>query len=1551
MGAQDLAYVIYTSGSTGEPKGAAIEHRNVAAFLCWAKRVFSAEQLAGVLASTSICFDLSVFELFVPLCWGGKAIVVDNALALHDLAGADKVTLVNTVPSAISEMLDLGALPPSVRTVNLAGEPLKTELVERIYETATVKKVYDLYGPSETTTYSTFTLRGKKTKATIGRPIANTRIYLLDGALQPVPIGVAGEIFIGGAGVARGYLNRPQLTAEKFLRDPFARGAKARMYRTGDLARYDAHGNVEYLGRVDNQIKIRGYRIELGEIEAALNRHPAVRESVVVVRHRTADDPNPSSNPKSDRQLVAYLVFNGSMFAAGSELRSVLCQTLPEYMVPAVFVPLDGLPLTPNGKVDRHALPSPDGGLFQSIHDYVAPRTESEELIAQTWREVLKFDRIGVHDNFFELGGHSLLAARVAGRLRTNFNVDLPLRRIFELPTVALLGAEIDRLCRSARGVTTPPIVPVRRDDPIPLSCAQRRVWFLHKLDADLSAYNMPVSHRVRGPLNITALEESLNEIVRRHETLRTAIAEVDGEPVQQIQTLACLDLDVIDLRQVRLEQAEKEAERIFNDDARQPFDMSQAPLIRAKLLRLGAEDFFLILNFHHLICDGSSLAIFYRELALIYDAALSEKRAALPAIAAHYADFAAWQEDWLQSNASAPQVTYWKHQLGRGLRLLNLPTDYVRPGAQTYRGARGIKRLSKELTDALKQLSRQQGATLFMTLLAALKILLSRLAGQDDVVVGSTVAGRNRPELDGLIGFFINAVALRTDLSGNPTFVELLARVRETCLDAYTHQDLPFERVVEAINPGRDLSRNPIFQVLFNMADVAERELVLTGCEAERISQAAPGAKFDLMFQAPQADSRIELTVVYNADLFSEARMTALIDQWRSLLSQATREPNKKIEQFTLMTALAKTILPNPEKRLDETWFGTIHSLVLRQAEKSPEKDAVADEDASWTYQELDAASSRLAGLLIDQHIQPRDVVAIYAHRDATLALAILGVLKAGAVFVILDPAYPAARLLDYLRIAQPKGWIHMASAGAPPQELSRFFGTTEISNRIDLPRARQEITRLLKRDPGRLPEIALAAEDPAYIAFTSGSTGQPKGVLCRHGPITHFLPWQEETFELKNSDRYSLLSGLGYNHLQRELFTALASGATVYVPGEKQLKDAEQLVHWLQRCEISILHLTPALGRLLRTARSIQLPSARRLFFGGDLLTRRDVDAMHEAAPNADIISFYGATETQRAVGYFVIPKKLLAPGGVSLETIPTGTGVKDVQLLLLNARRQLAGVGELGEIFVRSPHLAAGYVGDNQLTSANFMTNPFTNDGRDRLYRTGELGRYLSDGNVEWAGRRDRRVSIRGFRVELAEVEAALGQHARIRHAAVAAQEFASGDAAAVKETRLVAYVEGNKDYDLGADDLRTFLSVRLPHYMIPSYFHSMDRLPISPNGKVDYFSLPAVEDRDRESRIFFEAPRTAMEQRLGKIFADVLGVKRVGRLDNFFELGGHSLLAAQAAARIRETLQMNLDLRTFLQAPTVATLAKRFESAGSSTDAAIDPRVIEREEIEL
>jgi amino acid adenylation domain-containing protein len=1006
----NLAYVIYTSGSTGEPKGVAIEHRNAVAFLHWAKMVFSARELAGVLASTSICFDLSVFELFAPLSWGGKVILVEDALALREAAPAEEVTLINTVPSVMSELLASGGLPRSVRTVNLAGEPLPPDLVRRIYQGGAVEKVYDLYGPSETTTYSTFALRTENGRATIGRPIANTQIFILDAALHPVPIGVPGELYIGGAGVARGYWRRPELTAERFLRDPFAGKNGGRMYRTGDLARYLPDGNIEYLGRADDQMKVRGYRMEPGEVEAALIQHPKVKECVAIAINSMRCEAPPSlpspveeeGTSESDCKLVAYIVSNAKEPLV-AELRRCLQEKLPDFMIPSMFVFLDALPRTTNGKVDRRALPAANSNRSNLAIAYLAPRTEIEQLIGQEWRAVLKTERVGVHDNFFDLGGHSLLAMRVAGRLRAHFNVDLPLRKLFELPTVAGLAEHIGWLRRNHEEVNIPPIAPVTGDQKIPLSFAQQRLWFLHKLDPGLTAYNMPAAYRVRGFLNVPALERALNEIVERHESLRTAFVEVDGEPVQQILPAVELRLPLIDLSGRSASEAEIEAERFMIDDARRPHALDEAPLLRAHLLRLGERDHIVNVNFHHIIADGTSLAIFYREMAALYEACLASTAPALPVLPVQYADFAAWQTENLRSGGLGSQLAYWRRQLGTGLRSVDLPTDFERPAVRTYRGARRAKRLSKELTAALKELSRREGVTLFMTLLATLKILLARLSGQDDIVVGSTVAGRTRPELDGVIGFFINALALRTDLSGNPRFIDLIKRVREVCLDAYTHQDLPFDRLVEELNPQRDISRNPIFQILFNMADIAERELRLAGCETVRLHQTMPGAKFDIVIQAPEGDGCMELVMVYNADLFSKKRIDSMLDQFAHLLSQISAEPERTIDGFSLVTPAARALLPGPTEKLDDSWREAMHRIVSRQAERRPEAIAVIDAAGSWTYEEIDRHSSRIANALIAGGIEPGDAVAIYARRCAALAPVLLGVLKAGAVFMII--------------------------------------------------------------------------------------------------------------------------------------------------------------------------------------------------------------------------------------------------------------------------------------------------------------------------------------------------------------------------------------------------------------------------------------------------------------------------------------------------------------------------------------------------------------------
>jgi len=1586
----NLAYVMFTSGSTGQPKGVMITHRGISNRLLWMQDAYRLAESDRVLHKTAISFDVSVWEILWPLLNGAVLVVAcpgghQDSAYLTELIVQQRITVLHFVPSMLRVFLAQPTLDRcgDLRLVICSGEALSVDLQERFFARFDAE-LHNLYGPTEASidvTSWTCQRGSDRCSVPIGKPIANTQIYILDSHMQQVPIGVQGELHIGGDGLARGYFNRPGLTAEKFVANPFDNEPGARLYRTGDRTRYFPDGNIEFLGRIDNQVKIRGYRVELGEIETVLNQHPSVKESVVIassfppprrgrikagvtpltsgVREETPLSlPSPVEGEgasQSERNLIAYLVPNTEKPLA-TELRSFLKEKLPDYMIPSAWVFLKALPLTPNGKVDPSNLPPLDYSRPALDQGFVEPRSEIEELVAQVWRAVLKLEKVGVHDNFFDLGGHSLLATRVVARLRSNFNIDLPLRKLFEFPTVASLAEHVDLLRRNQSGISVPPIVPVRHDRPLPLSFSQRRLWFLHKLDPGLTAYNIPATFRITGILSVPALEKALNDIIKRHEVLRTRIVEIDGRPLQEILLNTAIELRVVDLSEVP--QGEAKAQRVSAEDARQPYNLAEAPLMRAKLLRLREGEHFLILNFHHIVCDGSSLIIFYHELATLYETFLDDKDFILPALPVQYADYAVWQHELLEGEVLALALAYWKRQLGPGLTTLNLPTDYRRPAVQTYRGARLARTLSEEVTKALKELSRREGVTLFMTLLATLDILLSRHTGQDDIIVGSTIAGRNRPETEGLIGFFINALALRTDLSGNPTFLELLKRMREVCLDAYTHQDLPFEKVVEEINPERDLSRNPLFQVLFNMVDTSERILELAGCQTVKLPTSAPEAKFDIVLHAPEVDGKLELAIVYNADLFTDSRISSLLEQFSDLLAQVVENPGLTIGQYSLVPLAARGVLPDPNQLLDDTWEGAIHELFSRQANREPDCLAVVDPNEAWTYRELDRESNQLENCLIARGIQPRDVVAIYAHRSCPIVLGLLGVLKAGATFVILDPAYPVQRLIDYLKIAQPKGWLQMDAAGELPEELSGFLDSFGIRCRIRLSGMEHEIANSLSTFPESETDIAVNADDPAYIAFTSGSTGQPKGVLCRHGPITHFLPWQEKEFDLRPTDRFCLLSGLAYNHLHRDVFTPLVLGATLYVPPGEIVRDPVRLTEWLRENSISVLHLTPALGQLLLTAGTQPLPAVRRVFFGGDVLTRGEVARIRELASNATIGSFYGATETQRAVGYYEIPLDLTWKDTEVNTPIPLGRGIKDVQLLLLNKAGQLAGIGELAELHVRSPHLAEGYIGDETPTNARFLRNPFTSDLTDRLYRTGELGRYLPDGNVEWAGRNDRCVNIRGFRVELEEIESVLKQHPAVANAAVVLHNYEIPSPEKLKpetrnqkpDQRLVAYVVAEEEQQSLVDLLHSYVSARLPDYMVPTHFVILEQLPLNPNGKVDYQALPLVHENLSQPSSSSFAPQSETQAKLRDIFCQVLAREQVGVEENFFRLGGHSLSAAQATARIKEAFGVGLELRMFLESPTVAALAKYIEmrikpAYTTATDDA------DREEIEL
>jgi amino acid adenylation domain-containing protein len=937
----------------------------------------------------------------------------------------------------------------------------------------------------------------------------------------------------------------------------------------------------------------------------------------------------------------------------------------------------------------------------------------------------------------------------------------------------------------------------------------------------------------------------------------------------------------------------------------------------------------------HHIISDGWSMGVLITEISALYEAYTSGQQASLPELPIQYADYAAWQREWLQGEVLETQLAYWKQRLTGAPGVLELPADYTRPPVQTFRSASVTLELPETLSQSLKTLSRRKGVTLFMTLLAAFKVLLHRYTGQDDVVLGSPIAGRDRAEVKGLIGCFLNLMVLRTELSGNPSFDELLERVRQTTIGAYAHQDLPFEKLLEELQPERDLSRAPLFQIFFNMLNLPEQEIRLPGLSVELLALRDVGAKFDVTLYVRELHRQLVFELVFKTDLFAHERMAEMLRQYEHLLSQVVVSTLRRIGDFSLVTPAAEKLLPVPTQPLNSDWLGSVPEVFSKQAQRAPERAAITDKHETWSYGELRALSNQLANYLGAQGIKNEDIVAIYGHRSSALVWALLGVLKAGAAFIILDPAYPSARIIEYLQLAEPQGFISLAAAGSFPAELNEFVGSMSCGVKLELPpRATALRQNLFASYSTSDPKISINPDDLAYISFTSGSTGKPKGVQGRHGSLTHFLPWLQREFGLDEKDRYTMLSGLGHDPLHRDIFTPLQLGACICIPDQEEIEIPGRIAEWMKHDHVTIAHLTPAMGQLLTETvggfAPCQVHSLRYAFLVGDVLTRRDVAKLRRLAPLITCVNYYGSTETQRAVSYFKVANDLEdSTTGVTVmpeyakEILPLGKGIEDVQLLLLNCAGQLAGIGEVGEIYLRSPHIARGYLGDDALTQERFIENPFTKMPGDRLYRTGDLGRYLPDGNVEPLGRADQQVKIRGFRVELGEVEAALGMHPGVREAVVIAREDRPGD------KRLVGYFVAERAATPASGELREFIKEKLPDYMIPSAFVLMERLPLTPNKKVDRRGLPAPLQAELTQNAGCVFPTTPVEGKLSNILAKLLKLERVGLHDNFFELGGHSLLAIRLIARVREEFNIELPLREFFESPTVSKVASLVE----------------------
>ncbi|HET6976590.1 MAG TPA: amino acid adenylation domain-containing protein [Pyrinomonadaceae bacterium] len=1478
---EQVAYIIYTSGSTGGPKGVMVSHGSLTNLVHSIHEHLAMTASDHMLGITTLCFDIAAVEMYLPLIAGACLELVsrDELLVPEKLLQRlGQSTVMQATPSLWRMLVESGDWTTRGNyRVLCGGEALSRQLAGQIAELS--EAVWNGYGPTETTIYSSIEPvngEGEGPFESIGRATANTQLHILDRWLQPVPVGVTGELYIGGVGVSRGYLNRPELTAERFIPNCFGGLSGARCYNSGDLARFLADGRVEYIGRADHQVKVRGHRIELREIESALGQHEQVRTAVVVAREAE----------NGDKQLIAFVVADTEV--STTQLRTDLRERLPEYMVPAFFMTLEQLPLLSNGKVNRRQLLelAQQATPQQDANEYVAPRTATEEVLVAVWSEVLGHGTIGTNENFFNAGGHSLLAAKVVSRIRDTLGIELPLRAVFELPTIAQLAVHVE----NAGKTEAPAIQPRSIAEPV-LSYAQQRLWFFDQMQPGLAIYNIPAAIRFSGSLNLAALEGALREIVRRHEVLRATFISINGEPQQVITSVENFTPALVDIN-------ESESDRLIEAEAHHPFDLSHGPL-RVTLLRATEDEFVLLITVHHIASDGWSGDVFIREIAALYRAYEAGEPSTLAELPVQYGDYAAWQREWLSGPLLHEQINYWKQQLASAPAVLELPTDRVRRGVQSYRGGSESQVLSSDLRVRLEELSRREGVTLFMTLLAAWQMLLHRYTNQQDVVVGTPIAGRTRGEVEGLVGFFANTLVLRTEIDGELSFRELLRRVREVCLGAYSNQDLPFEKLVEELQPERTLSHNPLFQVFFNKFSVSTQSLELPDVTTELLLPAELGAKFDLsLYVIEQGDvNRLELT--YNADLFESSRIAEMIQQFNDLLGQIVDEPNSALASFSLITSRAKEYLPDPTLPLAPTWSGAVHELFVKQAQRTPAQTAVVDSQRAWSYRDLDRRSNQLARDLQAKGVRSNDVVAVNAERSARLVCALLGVLKAGAAFMILDPANPDSYLNECLRVAQPRYRL----------ELNEI---DELRNSDD------EI------------EVQVGPNDLAYIAFTSGSTGTPKGIAGEHGPLAHFVAWQAHTFDRHAGDRFSMLSGLSHDPLLRDIFTPLSVGATLCIP---ETVAGGRLGDWIAEHKISVMHLTPPTLQLLQeiSHKKAQnapkqervFPELRYAFFGGDTLTMCDVALLRDLAPQVECVNFYGATETPQAMGFFVV--------NATPERVPVGRGIDGVQLLVLNHAGELAGVSEAGEICIRTPYLSRGYVGDDELTEARFVADSFGEAAEVRIYRTGDRGHYLPDGNVEFLGRMDREIKVLGHRVDPQGIEAALQANASVSDAVVVARESVSGD------TSLVAYVVG----DINTSELRAYLKDKLPPYMIPAAFVILDTLPLTPNGKVDFSGLPVPDSDERETS--FVAARSPIEEVLCGIWSDLLGRRQIGVHDNFFDLGGHSLLATRLISRVRDAFQVDIDLRSLFETPTVAGLAERIETSKHSGSEAQLPLV--------
>ncbi|GJJ05786.1 hypothetical protein RugamoR64_63240 [Duganella rhizosphaerae] len=1516
-----LAYIIYTSGSTGRPKGVAVQHRPVINLFDWVNRRFQVGPDDTLLLTTSLCFDLSVYDIFGLLAAGGTVHIASSddiadprrLLRLIDDAG---ITFWDSAPAVFAQLLPLlterAGQPPNqtLRLAFFSGDWIPLELPPRLRQAYTRCKVISLGGATEATVWSNFHPVGEPDPAWIsipyGRPIQNARYHVLDRHLQPCPLGVPGDLYIAGECLSAGYFGQPALTAERYPRDPFTAAADARMYRTGDRARYWDDGTLEFLGRSDFQVKIRGFRIELGEIEARLAACEGVREALVMARE---DRPG-------DKRLVAYLTTEPGAAPPAAVLRAQLALTLAEYMLPSAFVTLDSFPLTSNGKLDRRALPAPDQSAV-ATRSYEAPDGAVEVALAGLWLELLGLTRVGRHDQFFELGGHSLLAVRLVSRLRQQLGVELPLRALFEQPTLAGLAAAVAQAGRS----TATAIGSADRGQPLPLSWAQQRLWFLARLDpAGGVAYHMPAALRLRGALDRAVLQATLDRVVARHESLRTSFVDGTDGPVQRIGAAdSGFALAWRDLRALGGHEQAAAVARLGADEAAQPFDLAAGPLLRGQLLCLADDDHLLLLTQHHIVTDAWSIGVLVREVSALYTAFRQGLADPLPPLAIQYADYAAWQRHWLGAAVLQAQIAFWRAHLDGAPALLELPLDRPRPALQSHAGASVALTIPAPLAAGLRALAQRHGATLFMTLLTGWAALLSRLSGQDDIVVGTPVANRGRAELEDLIGFFVNTLALRVRLDDQPAAATLLERVKRDTLAAYEHQDLPFEQLVEALQPPRSMRHSPVFQTMLSLDNTPGGDaLALPGLTLAPHATPRTTSHFELSLALVDDGATIAGSLDYATDLFDHATVERYAGYLLQLLTAMVDAPAQPLADLPLLDAAQRRQLLagfNATAMAAPAAGPLMHQLFEARAAARPDAPALVRGDESVSYGELNRRANRLAHRLLAHGVRPDQRVAVCTEDGMALVTAMLAILKAGGAYVPIDPSYPDQRIAHMLADSAPVALL----ADAAQRQRLPTPGPAVLALPLDQA-APQGLPRDGQAEPGneRNPDPARLGLTPrhlAYVIYTSGSTGAPKGVMLEHAGLANFGASHYPLFDITPDSRLLQFASFGFDASISEIAMALCSGASLYLR-EEAAYSAASLGQALRRHAISHLILAPSVVEALLAPAD---PGPLTLIVVGEACPPALAQAW---SSRVRLFNAYGPTEsTICATVYRCAPD-------FQRQQVPIGRPIPHTPVYILDARGQPVPLGVTGELCIGGAGVARGYLNQPALTAQHFVADPFGAGPAARLYRSGDLGRWLADGSIEYLGRNDGQVKLRGHRIELGEIETRLAACAGVRAAVVLARTDRPG------EPRLVAYLLAQPDVATDPASLRAQLGADLPSYMVPSAFVALANFPLGPNGKLDRNALPAPDTEALAARAY-SAPRGEVETALATLWQELLALPQVGRDDHFFELGGHSLMAAQLLVRVRDGFGVTLALRQVFEQPSLAAMAAAVTSLQYAT----------------